>query len=104
MIQIRILGAYEIAKHFGGFFYQAAFFILLKLFYTAKTLACMPNTLLGKVRTVLKLEGELLSKMPDEGMGEWSGYPLHCYEYYRASQKTHFQKAAGPTLHCLNHQ
>ena len=45
-------------------------FVLLKLLYTAKTLACMPSILLGKVRTVLKLEVELLSKMPDERMGE----------------------------------
>ena len=55
-------------------------FVLLKLHYTAKTLACMPNILLGKVRTVLKLEVELLSKMADERMGEWSGYPLDCYD------------------------
>ena len=42
----------------------------------------MSNILLGKVNTVLKLEVELLSKMLDEQMGEWSGYPLDCYDYY----------------------
>ena len=42
----------------------------------------MPNILLGKVRTALKLEVGLLSKMLDERMGEWSGYPLDCYDYY----------------------
>ena len=54
----------------------------MKLLYTAKTLACMSNILLGKVRTVMKLEVELLRKMPDERVGEWSGYPLDCYDYY----------------------
>ena len=36
--------------------------------------------LLGKVRTLLEWSDELLSKMLD-GVGEWSGYPLDCYDY-----------------------
>ena len=52
------------------YFVDTVCFVLLKLLYTAKTLACTPNILFGKVKTVLKLEVELLSKMPDEGMGE----------------------------------
>ena len=48
--------------------------ILLKLLYTAKTLACMPIYIVWEdTNTVVELE--LLNKMSNGWMGEWTGYP-----------------------------
>ena len=50
---------------------------------TAKTLACMPIYIVGKVRTLLEPANELLSKMLGDGpslMGDgpgWSGLNTH---------------------------
>ena len=55
-------------------------FILLKLLYTATTLACMPVYIVRKVRTLLEWPVELLSKMWT-GWVMGDGYPLDCYDY-----------------------